>query len=162
VTELPGDGLTLLRRHYIGFVFQGFNLLARTSALENVELPLVYRRVPRAARRERALHALDLVGLADRIDHAPSQLSGGQQQRVAIARALVTEPEILMADEPTGNLDSARTREVMELLVELNQQQQITIVMVTHEPDVAAFAQRSIVFRDGRILSDQPTEARAR
>jgi putative ABC transport system ATP-binding protein len=155
VTQLSGDGLTLLRRHYIGFVFQGFNLLARTSALENVELPLVYRRVARAERRERALHALGLVGLADRVDHAPSQLSGGQQQRVAIARALVTEPDILLADEPTGNLDSARTKEVMELLVSLNDERGITIVMVTHEPDVAAFAKRNIVFRDGKILSDE-------
>jgi putative ABC transport system ATP-binding protein len=154
VTELPGDGLTMLRRHYIGFVFQGFNLLARTSALENVELPLVYRRVPRAEREERALRALTLVGLEDRVDHAPSQLSGGQQQRVAIARALVTEPDILMADEPTGNLDSARTQEVMELLQQLNRERGITIVMVTHEPDVAAFARRNLVFRDGRILSD--------
>jgi putative ABC transport system ATP-binding protein len=161
VTTLPGDGLTMLRRHYIGFVFQGFNLLARTSALENVELPLVYRRIPRAEREERALRALSLVGLEDRIDHAPSQLSGGQQQRVAIARALVTEPEILMADEPTGNLDSARTQEVMELLQQLNRERGITIVMVTHEPDVAAFAKRNIVFRDGRILSDAPSEAHA-
>ncbi|HEY6080996.1 MAG TPA: ABC transporter ATP-binding protein [Polyangiaceae bacterium] len=158
VTELPGDGLTMLRRHYIGFVFQGFNLLARTSALENVELPLVYRRVPRAERRERATHALSLVGLEDRLDHAPSQLSGGQQQRVAIARALVTEPEILMADEPTGNLDSARTQEVMELLRQLNRERGITIVMVTHEPDVAAYAKRNLVFRDGRILSDVVVE----
>jgi len=154
VTGLPGDGLTMLRRHYIGFVFQGFNLLARTSALENVELPLVYRRIPRAEREERALNALALVGLEDRVGHAPSQLSGGQQQRVAIARALVTEPDILMADEPTGNLDSARTQEVMELLQQLNRERGITIVMVTHEPDVAAFARRNIVFRDGRILSD--------
>ncbi len=154
VTELPGDGLTLLRRHYIGFVFQGFNLLARTSALENVELPLVYRRVPRAEREERALRALALVGLEDRVYHTPSELSGGQQQRVAIARALVTEPDILMADEPTGNLDSARTKEVMELLQRLNREQSITIVIVTHEPDVAAFAQRNLVFRDGRIVSD--------
>jgi putative ABC transport system ATP-binding protein len=161
VTELPGDGLTMLRRHYIGFVFQGFNLLARTSALENVELPLVYRRVPRAQRHERALRALELVGLSDRVDHAPSQLSGGQQQRVAIARALVTEPDILMADEPTGNLDSARTQEVMELLAELNRVRGITIVMVTHEPDVAAYAKRNVVFRDGRILSDRPVEARS-
>jgi putative ABC transport system ATP-binding protein len=161
VTELPGDGLTMLRRHYIGFVFQGFNLLARTSALENVELPLVYRRVPRAERHERAQRALELVGLGDRLDHAPSQLSGGQQQRVAIARALVTEPEILMADEPTGNLDSARTEEVMRLLTELNHERGITIVMVTHEPDVAAFAKRSLVFRDGRILSDQLVERRS-
>ena len=160
-SELPGDGLTMLRRHYIGFVFQGFNLLARTSALENVELPLVYRRVPRAQRHERALRALSLVGLSDRVDHAPNQLSGGQQQRVAIARALVTEPDILMADEPTGNLDSSRTQEVMQLLVELNRVRGITIVMVTHEPDVAAFARRNIVFRDGRILSDQLVEARS-
>lgn len=155
VSELPGDGLTMLRRHYIGFVFQGFNLLARTSALENVELPLIYRHVPRAERRQRALRALSLVGLSDRVDHAPNQLSGGQQQRVAIARALVTEPDILMADEPTGNLDSSRTQEVMELLVELNRVRGITIVMVTHEPDVAAFAKRNVVFRDGRILSDR-------
>jgi len=161
VTHLPGDGLTMLRRHYIGFVFQGFNLLARTSALENVELPLVYRRVPRAEREERAMRALTLVGLEDRVDHAPSQLSGGQQQRVAIARALVTEPEILMADEPTGNLDSARTEEVMKLLQQLNRERGITIVMVTHEPDVAAFAKRSLVFRDGRILSDQLQGAHA-
>jgi len=157
VTDLPGDGLTMLRRHYIGFVFQGFNLLARTSALENVELPLVYRRVPRAERAERAMKALALVGLEDRVDHAPSQLSGGQQQRVAIARALVTEPDILMADEPTGNLDSARTEEVMKLLQQLNRERGITIVMVTHEPDVAAFAARNLVFRDGRILSDRRT-----
>jgi putative ABC transport system ATP-binding protein len=161
VTQLPGDGLTMLRRHYIGFVFQGFNLLARTSALENVELPLVYRRVPRAEREERAMRALTLVGLEDRVDHAPSQLSGGQQQRVAIARALVTEPEILMADEPTGNLDSARTEEVMKLLQQLNRERNITIVMVTHEPDVAAFAKRSLVFRDGRIVSDQQQGAHA-
>ncbi|RYZ08440.1 MAG: ABC transporter ATP-binding protein [Myxococcales bacterium] len=155
VTALPGDGLTMLRRHYIGFVFQGFNLLARTSALENVELPLVYRRVARAEREERAIRALTLVGLEDRLDHAPSQLSGGQQQRVAIARALVTEPEILMADEPTGNLDSARTEEVMRLLQQLNRERGITIVMVTHEPDVAAFAKRNLIFKDGRILSDK-------
>jgi len=161
VTDLPGDGLTMLRRHYIGFVFQGFNLLARTSALENVELPLVYRRVPRAEREERALRALTLVGLEDRVDHTPNQLSGGQQQRVAIARALVTEPDILMADEPTGNLDSSRTEEVMKLLQQLNRERGITIVMVTHEPDVAAFAKRSLVFRDGRILSDNLQEPRA-
>jgi putative ABC transport system ATP-binding protein len=158
VTALPGDGLTMLRRHYIGFVFQGFNLLARTSALENVELPLVYRRVPRAEREERAIRALTLVGLEDRLDHAPSQLSGGQQQRVAIARALVTEPEILMADEPTGNLDSARTEEVMRLLQQLNRERGITIVMVTHEPDVAAFAKRNLIFKDGHILSDKLVE----
>jgi putative ABC transport system ATP-binding protein len=154
IGALDGDGLTLLRRHYIGFVFQGFNLLARTSALENVELPLVYRRVPRAVRRERALATLKLVGLADRGRHTPSELSGGQQQRVAIARALVTDPELLLADEPTGNLDSSRTREIMELLVSLNRERGITIVMVTHEPDVAEYARRTVVFRDGHIVED--------
>jgi putative ABC transport system ATP-binding protein len=154
VGSLDRDGLTLLRRHYLGFVFQGFNLLARTSARENVELPLVYRRISRQERRERAERVLDLVGLADRADHTPQELSGGQQQRVAIARALVTEPEILLADEPTGNLDSSRTREILELLVGLNQRQGITIVMVTHEPDVAAFASRTVVFRDGLIVED--------
>jgi len=154
VGELDGDGLTLLRRHYIGFVFQGFNLLARTSALENVELPLVYRRVSQSDRRERAMHALELVGLVDRAHHTPQELSGGQQQRVAIARALVTDPEVLLADEPTGNLDTARTREIMEFLGGLNRDRGITIVMVTHEADVAAFAERTLVFRDGLVVDD--------
>jgi putative ABC transport system ATP-binding protein len=156
--DLHGDGLTLLRRHYIGFVFQGFNLLSRTSALENVELPLVYRRVKLRDRRAAALRSLELVGLSDRADHTPQELSGGQQQRVAIARALVTDPEVLLADEPTGNLDSARTQEIMELLVELNRTRGITIVMVTHEADVAAFAHRIVLFRDGLIVEDSRPE----
>ncbi|HYO98033.1 MAG TPA: ABC transporter ATP-binding protein, partial [Polyangiaceae bacterium] len=139
VGSLDADQRALLRRNYIGFVFQGFNLLSRTSALENVELPLVYRRTPRKERRERALAALHAVGLADRGRHTPAELSGGQQQRVAIARALVREPSLLLADEPTGNLDSARKVEIMELLVRLNQDRGITIAMVTHESDMAAY-----------------------
>jgi putative ABC transport system ATP-binding protein len=154
---LDGDQLALLRRHYLGFVFQGFNLLARTSALENVELPLVYRRIPRRARRARAREALRVVGLADRESHTPGELSGGQQQRVAIARALVTEPAMLLADEPTGNLDSARRDEIMSLLVRLNEERMITIVLVTHEAEIAGYAHRILRFRDGRIESDEPT-----
>ena len=156
--NLHGDGLTLLRRHYIGFVFQGFNLLSRTSALENVELPLVYRRVGVKDRRAAAMRSLSLVGLSDRADHTPQELSSGQQQRVAIARALVTDPELLLADEPTGNLDSARTIEIMNLLGDLNRTRGITIVMVTHEADVAAFANRVVVFRDGHIVEDTRPE----
>jgi putative ABC transport system ATP-binding protein len=143
-----------LRRYYLGFVFQGFNLLARTNALENVELPLIYRGTPRAERRERARQALDLVGLARWWDHTPAELSGGQQQRVAIARAVVTEPSVLLADEPTGNLDSVRSQEIMELLCRLNIERHLTIAMVTHEPDMAAYASRTIHFRDGLIHSD--------
>jgi putative ABC transport system ATP-binding protein len=156
VGTLDADERALLRRHYIGFVFQGFNLLARTTALENVELPLVYRRVKARERRERALAALTAVGLSDRADHAPSELSGGQQQRVAIARALVTEPSLLLADEPTGNLDSTKKIEIMELLVRLNEERNITIALVTHEPDMAGFVTRTVVFRDGRIVSEAP------
>jgi putative ABC transport system ATP-binding protein len=144
-----------LRRLQLGFVFQGFNLLGRTSALENVELPLVYRGVPVRQRRQLAREAIAAVGLEGRERHTPAELSGGQQQRVAIARAIVTEPSVLFADEPTGNLDTARTREVMALLRGLNQERGITIVMVTHEPEVAALAKRVIHFRDGVVQSDE-------
>jgi putative ABC transport system ATP-binding protein len=144
-----------LRRHYLGFVFQGYNLLSRTSATENVELPLVYRRVPARQRRADARRAIEAVGLKGWESHAPNELSGGQQQRVAIARAIVSGPAVLMADEPTGNLDSARSHEVMDLLVDLNRRQGITIVMVTHEPDMAAYAKRVIHFRDGLVESDK-------
>ena len=154
VGSLDTDQLALLRRNYLGFVFQGFNLLKRTSALQNVELPLVYRRVPRKERRERAREALRSVGLSDREDHTPSELSGGQQQRVAIARAIVSQPLLLLADEPTGNLDEARKQDIIELLARLNQEQKITIVMVTHEPDMAAHASRVVEFRDGRVVRD--------
>ncbi len=148
------DQLALVRRHYLGFVFQGFNLLARTSALENVELPLVYRGLSAAERRVRAAKALADVGLEGRESHTPAELSGGQQQRVAIARAMVTEPALLLADEPTGNLDTARKLEIMELLRALNRERKITIVLVTHEADVAEFASRTVIFRDGRIARD--------
>jgi len=156
VGTLDSDQRALLRRNYIGFVFQGFNLLARTTALENVELPLVYRRIRAKERHQRAMEALHAVGLSDRAHHAPSELSGGQQQRVAIARALVTEPSLLLADEPTGNLDSSKKVEIMELLVKLNEERGITIALVTHEPDMAGFVTRTVVFRDGRILSESP------
>jgi putative ABC transport system ATP-binding protein len=155
VTRLDQDQRARLRRAYFGFVFQGFNLLPRTSARENVELPLAYRKVSARERRQRALAALDLVGLADRADHTPAELSGGQQQRVAIARALVTEPTLLLADEPTGNLDSARRNEIMQLLVELNRTRGLTIAMVTHEPEVAEFVERVVFFKDGRIIEDR-------
>ncbi|MCX7857144.1 MAG: ABC transporter ATP-binding protein [Deltaproteobacteria bacterium] len=147
----------LIRRHFIGFIFQGFNLLPRTSALENVEMPLIYRRVPKSERRKKALEALSLVGLSGWEDHTPVQLSGGQQQRVAIARALVTEPTLLLADEPTGNLDTTRSQEIMELLKFLNQERNLTIVMVTHEPDIASYASRHIHFRDGLVILDSIT-----
>jgi putative ABC transport system ATP-binding protein len=161
VTRLDQDQRARLRRAYLGFIFQGFNLLARTSALDNVELPLVYRGVSAAERRERAMGALELVGLADRAHHAPAELSGGQQQRVAIARALVCNPAMLLADEPTGNLDSARTTDILELLVELNRVRGLTIVMVTHEPEVASYVRRVITFRDGRIVDDHPQPEKA-
>ncbi|MBR9803699.1 ABC transporter ATP-binding protein [bacterium] len=144
-----------LRRYYLGFVFQGFNLLKRTTAIENVELPLIYRAVPRRKRREHALHALQLVGLIGRQSHTSSELSGGQQQRVAIARALATQPAVILADEPTGNLDSERSREIMELLVRLNKEEGITVVLVTHEEDMAQYAKRCVRFRDGQIQSDE-------
>jgi putative ABC transport system ATP-binding protein len=150
----------LLRNLYIGFVFQGYNLLPRTTALENVELPLVYRGVPARERRELGMAAIEKVGLLGRETHTPAELSGGQQQRVAIARAIVTNPTLLVADEPTGNLDTARTHEIMELMTDLNVEQGLTIVMVTHEPDVAAFASRNIIFRDGSIESDVMLGAR--
>ena len=158
VGGLDRDQHALLRRHYIGFVFQGFNLLAKTSALENVELPLVYRKVPAKERRERALEALDSVGLSNRVTHVPSELSGGQQQRVAIARALVTAPSLLLADEPTGNLDSRTKVEIMRLLVELNERRGITIAMVTHEPEMAEYVQRVLLFRDGRVVAEGTPE----
>lgn len=158
VGALHPDDLAFIRRNRIGFVFQGFNLLPRMSALENVELPLIYQRVPRAERRVRALESLKQVGLSDRYRHVPSELSGGQQQRVAIARALVSRPSLLLADEPTGNLDSATSAEVMELLRRLNREQGITVVMVTHEPDMAAYARRVAVFKDGRVIDDSRPE----
>ena len=159
VTGLTRDQRALLRRNYLGFVFQGYNLLARTTAIENVELPLIYRSIGRRERRERAVRALHRVGLAGREHHTPAELSGGQQQRVAIARAIVTDPLVLLADEPTGNLDTARSREIMQLLTRLNEDQGITVVMVTHEADMAAFAQRIIGFVDGRIGADKLREA---
>jgi putative ABC transport system ATP-binding protein len=155
VHRLDRDQRALLRRAHLGFVFQGFNLLPRTSAQENVELPLLYRGEPAAARRAAALAALAAVGLDGRERHTPAELSGGQQQRVAIARALVTNPTVLLADEPTGNLDTQRGREIMELLAALNRDRGITVLMVTHEPDMAAYARRVVRFVDGLIESDR-------
>src|SRR5262245_45670003 len=159
VSTLPSDELARVRNETIGFVFQGFNLLARTSALENVELPLLYTRqgVVRASERQsRAMAALDAVGLTDRAEHHPNQLSGGQQQRVAIARALVTQPSLLLADEPTGNLDSATSHEVMEIFARLRRERGLTIVVITHERDIAAYGTRTVDFRDGLVVSDTP------
>ncbi len=154
VERLSRTQRTRLRRFYLGFVFQGFNLLSRTSALENVELPLLYRGLPAAERRKQALQALDVVGLREWMTHTPSELSGGQQQRVAVARAIVTNPAVLFADEPTGNLDTARAREIMDLLTGLNRDRGITVVMVTHEPDMASYAKRVVHFLDGLVESD--------
>jgi putative ABC transport system ATP-binding protein len=154
VTRRSSDERAIVRNRLIGFVFQGFNLLPRTTALENVELPLVYRGVSRSERRRRAERALSAVGLADRVGHTPSQLSGGQQQRVAIARALVTEPPLLLADEPTGNLDTRTSTEILAILQRLVFEQGITLALVTHEPDIAECATRVVTVRDGRIESD--------
>jgi putative ABC transport system ATP-binding protein len=161
VGGLNRDELADLRNRKLGFVFQGFNLLSRTSALENVELPILYSRpaVPAREQQRRALAALEMVGLADRADHYPNQLSGGQQQRVAIARALVNQPRVLLADEPTGNLDTRTSIEVMGVFQVLNDQG-ITIVMVTHELDIASFAKRKIVMRDGLVRTDEPVASR--
>jgi putative ABC transport system ATP-binding protein len=161
VSKLTKKELATIRNHKIGFVFQGFNLLSRTTALENVELPTLYARVSKSEGEKRSREALALVGLADRVAHFPSQLSGGQQQRVAIARALVNRPSILLADEPTGNLDSRTSVEIMDIFQKLNDEG-LTIVLVTHEPDIANFAKRSIQFRDGKIRRDEPVQNRPR
>lgn len=158
VEHFSRDQRALLRRKYLGFVFQGFNLLARTSALENVELPLLYRGEPAKVRHERAMEALEKVGLTPWKDHTPAELSGGQQQRVAIARAIVTRPKLLLADEPTGSLDSHRSVEIMELLQQLNEEEKITVALVTHESDMAEYAKRKVHFHDGRLASDSAEE----
>ena len=155
VGRLSRDELSTIRNTTIGFVFQGFNLLARTTALENVELPLLYSGAPARQRREQALEALKIVGLEDRIDHQPNQLSGGQQQRVTIARAIVNKAPIILADEPTGNLDTKTSAEIMDLFVRLNSRSGITVILVTHEHDIAAYGKRLIRFLDGRIISDE-------
>jgi putative ABC transport system ATP-binding protein len=163
VETLDRDQRALLRRKYLGFVFQGFNLLSRTTALENVELPLLYRGDEKKARRATAMAALEKVGLDRWWDHTPAELSGGQQQRVAIARAIVTQPDVLLADEPTGNLDSERSVEIMQLLTSLNRDSGITVLMVTHEPDMAAFARTVIHFKDGLVerIENQPHQGEA-
>ena len=162
VEGLSRDGRAILRRSRLGFVFQGFNLLSRLSARENVELPMIYDGTTASDRRERALSALSSVGLAERAHHLPSQLSGGEQQRVAIARAIVNTPAMILADEPTGNLDSVTSEEIMGIFQRLNEERGITLVLVTHEPDIALFARRVIRFLDGRIVEDRPVENRRR
>ncbi|MCS6899569.1 MAG: ABC transporter ATP-binding protein [Myxococcales bacterium] len=158
VGRRSNDARAIVRNRLIGFIFQGFNLLARTTALENVELPLIYRGVSSRERRQRALRALEQVGLGGRVNHTPNQLSGGQQQRVAIARALVTDPPLLLADEPTGNLDTRTSYEVLSLLQKLNREQHITVIIVTHERDIADCARRVITVRDGLVKSDLVNE----
>ncbi len=155
IVDMSRDGRARIRNERLGFVFQNFNLLSRTSAIENVELPLMYAKgTSTRTRRKKARELLELVGLGDRMDHHPAQLSGGQQQRVAIARALVNDPAILMGDEPTGNLDTRTSREVIELFEKLNQERQLTVILVTHDQEIARFAHRTIVLRDGRVICD--------
>ncbi|MCO5134595.1 MAG: ABC transporter ATP-binding protein [Phyllobacteriaceae bacterium] len=159
VSRFDRDQRALLRRNYLGFVFQGYNLLARTSALDNVELPLIYQGMKASERHGLAMQALARVGLEGRETHDPSELSGGQQQRVAIARAIVGRPDVLLADEPTGNLDTERSREIMDLLTNLNKTENMTILMVTHEPDMAEYAHRIVTFVDGHVASDKRNTA---
>ena len=158
VGSLSADAWALIRNKRIGFVFQGFNLLSRTTALENVELPMMYNGYAGKERHRRAVEVLTLVGLGERFDHTPNRLSGGQQQRVAIARALVNKPSLILADEPTGNLDTVTSNDIMALFQQLNSEQGITIILVTHESDIAEHAKRQIVFRDGQVVSDRPNQ----
>ena len=162
VKEMSKDALAQIRRKKIGFVFQNFNLIPRMNAQENVELPMIYEGVASSTRRERALDALRAVGLLDRAHHLPSQMSGGQQQRVAIARSIVNAPSLILADEPTGNLDTASSDEILGIFQRLNDERGITLVLVTHEPDIARFAKRIVRFRDGRLIQDEPVADRRR